>query len=99
MVRHLYDIDDLKRSEESRELLARLSHRSRTYSPWLAVLQPRRARTPEAASFARDFRERVNAWPRRTSTYGPMVWVMPQFGGRDRPRAYALLFAPYPRRD
>src|SRR5918995_1377113 len=57
------DIDDLKRSEESRELLTReLSHRIKNIFAVVSGLAASSARGhPEAASFAQDFRERVNA--------------------------------------
>jgi two-component sensor histidine kinase len=56
-------IDELKRSEEGRELLAReLSHRIKNIFAVVGGLAASSARGhPEAAEFARDFRERVNA--------------------------------------
>ena len=92
------DIDDLKRSEESRELLAReLSHRIKNIFAVVGGLAASSARGhPEAASFARDFRERVNALAQAHEYVRPhSPEGGPVLAGETVQGLMRVLFAPY----
>ena len=92
------DVDDLKRSEESRELLAReLSHRIKNIFAVVGGLAASSARGhPEAASFAQDFRERVNALAQAHEYVRPhSPDDAPALAGETVQGLMRVLFAPY----
>jgi PAS domain S-box-containing protein len=95
------DVDDLKRSEESRELLTReLSHRIKNIFAVVSGLAASSARGhPEAASFAQDFRERVNALAQAHEYVRPhSAEVAPALAGETVQGLMRVLLAPYLRK-